>query len=355
MRAQPLDLLVVQHRADRTDVGAGALDLPPEPFLLDAIGARLDQHVAHRVEPRDDDVLAAVERGGILGFLVSRELHVALGDQFGLLLHLTGQPLRALLEARDLERQILVDVIFGEGIDGARGEFRIRGVERHVDQLAAANLRDMQLADQRVAVARGLDRRGVGQRGLRTRGGRYHPIRHGRVALDDRDGLRQLRRLGSLAVEFRDVLKVEFSRHARRQVAAAHDAQLRLQVDLGIGGRDVARDFGRGGDVAVRILDQHLRPCAVNRDLRVAVDHHPAHHQREHRDGGPAVLVEHREAIKEVRIPLRPRRVRHGRERRGRRRGRLRSFGIGLGRNRIAGISRRDVRIDRHRHGRGSH
>ena len=137
---------------------AGALNLLPLVFLLDAGRARLGQRLVELRQAGDDDVLAAVERAGVLLFFVLRERELALLDELALAFDLAGQPLGALLEALDLQPQILRDVFFGEGVDGPRGKLRIGRVERHVHELAAADLVDVEV----VRAARRRSRRSTG-------------------------------------------------------------------------------------------------------------------------------------------------------------------------------------------------
>lgn len=89
----------------------------------------------------------------------------------------------------------------------------------------------------------------------------FQPIaelhRHVDPLWGSRDGVR------TLAVELRDLAQVEFQGHPLRQLAAFHDAQLRLGVDLGVLHVDRARHLGRRRHVVVRVFNQDTGGGAV--------------------------------------------------------------------------------------------
>ena len=95
-------------------------------------------------QPRDDDVLAAVEGAGVLRFLVLRQRRGRSACTSSACFCTSPVSHSALFSSVcTLSVEIVRDVLVGERVGGARRELRIRRVERHVDQLAAAHLRDV--------------------------------------------------------------------------------------------------------------------------------------------------------------------------------------------------------------------
>ena len=102
--------------------GPSVLHLIVERLLLHPVGLRLGDGIVELIEARDDDVLAVLERERVLVFAILRHRPLAAFD----LLLLLDQLLREPLEARDHvlapQLEVLLHVLFGERVDGARGE-----------------------------------------------------------------------------------------------------------------------------------------------------------------------------------------------------------------------------------------
>ena len=158
------------------------------------------------VRPRDDDVLAAVERAGVLLLLVLRERQLALPARAcpGVRLRRSATR-RSSRASATFSARFSRDVFVGEGVDGARRKIRIGRVERSCPPAGCRGPdRRSRRAEQRVGVAAAStrwSRRSADRRRLR-RGDQA--IRPRRVVLDRGDAVRQRRRLRTLAVEFGD-------------------------------------------------------------------------------------------------------------------------------------------------------
>ena len=259
---QVLDCGLFEHRRDRHRRRGRRPGSAPQAFLLDAVDARLGRGVVELRESRDDDVLVAVERAGVLRFLVLRR---APGRSCctSAACFCTSPVSQSALFSSDstLSRRLCATYSSANAL--AARAANCGSAESNVMSTSWLprtwlTLNRPSSASAIVRCVRPRSSASAAASGWRLRR-RDQAVRPRRVVLDQRDADgASCVGFGPCPLNSGTLVRSSFGARAR-EVAAPHDAQLRLHVDLGIGERDAARDFGRRGDVGVRIFDQHAR------------------------------------------------------------------------------------------------
>ena len=154
----PLNRGIRLHELETVEgrpIASKCLDLVVKGFFLDAVGARVEEGRVQSFEATENQVGAFAS--GRLGPVLPVPLQSLLTQSklLSVLLELTGEPVGGFFRDHRLELAVLDDVSLGQAVGHCRGQLRIRGPERHVDQPAPAHLLDFEPLEE------GIDRRAL--------------------------------------------------------------------------------------------------------------------------------------------------------------------------------------------------
>ena len=115
-----------ETRRSSRSLGFGPLQLVVGRLLAEATGARARHGVVQRVQPLHDDVLAVLERQRVPSTRdTSSDRALALAELILLAFQLGRDPREHLVGVLHAQVEVLLRVLFGEGVGRLRGELRI--------------------------------------------------------------------------------------------------------------------------------------------------------------------------------------------------------------------------------------
>ena len=157
LRLELLDERVRQDGRERIEghpVGLDGLELPVDGLLLDSVGPRLGHRGIQVREPLHDDVLPVLEGDGVALLAVALQGLLGLFDLLPLFPQLLAEPVRGLLGREELELEVLLDILAGEGVGDLGRDGRILRLETQINQAAVSDGRDGEAPEQGVDQAR---------------------------------------------------------------------------------------------------------------------------------------------------------------------------------------------------------
>ena len=116
-----------------------ALEAPIERFLLRAVGSGARRRFVQLIQPRDDDVLAILERERVLILAILRHGALAGLDDRLLARQLLREPLEAALHVLPAQLEVLLHVLFGQRVGRVGRQRRVGRDEHDIDETAGAD------------------------------------------------------------------------------------------------------------------------------------------------------------------------------------------------------------------------